>query len=106
MKKGLGAILIGLGLLSIISSSLVAGNAPNISYVIGTFLPGLLFLIFGLVLRREKKPQAAERSAADAGWLAPADLAHFSEDIRRQEAPQLDYGGMFCQSSAGTKRVR
>lgn len=66
MRKTFGAILIGLGLLSIIISSLNARNAANPSYLSGTFLPGLVFLIFGLALRREKTPQATERSAGDA----------------------------------------
>lgn len=73
MKKTFGAILIGLGLFVIISSSLNARNAPNLPYLIGTFLPGLLFLIFGLALRREKTPQAAEGSAGNA--QQPADKA-------------------------------
>jgi hypothetical protein len=72
MKKTFGAILIGLGLLLTAASSLNARNAPNPSYLIGTFLPGLLFLIFGLALRRDKTPQAPAHSAGDA--QEPADI--------------------------------
>jgi len=66
MKKAFGAILIGLGLFVIISSSLNARNAPNPAYLIGMFLPGFLFLIFALVLRRDKTPQAALKAQARA----------------------------------------
>jgi hypothetical protein len=59
MKKIIGAILIGLGILAILQASLRVRNAPNVEYLIGTFLPGLLLLILGLVLRR------GETSAAD-----------------------------------------
>src|SRR5262249_51716273 len=65
MKKGIGAVLIGLGLLSIIFASSNARNAPDLSFLIGTFLPGLFFLIIGLVLRREKTPPAVESSPGE-----------------------------------------
>src|SRR5947207_1062459 len=66
MKKAIGAILIGFGLLSIVFASSNAKNAPDIGFLIGTFLPGLFFLIIGLALRREKMPQPVEGSAGDA----------------------------------------
>ncbi len=66
MKKTFGAILIGLGVLLIVASSLNARNAPNASHLMGTFLPGLLVLIFGLALGREKTSLTAEGSAGNA----------------------------------------
>ena len=71
MKKGLGTILIGLGLFSIFLSSSTARNASNITAIIGSFLPGLLFLIIGLALRGEKPPKVAAQSDGDA--QQPAD---------------------------------
>jgi hypothetical protein len=53
MRKSAGILLLGLGMLFLVSASLNARSAPNLSYLMGTFLPGLLFLIFGLLLRRE-----------------------------------------------------
>jgi hypothetical protein len=73
MKKTIGAILIALGIVSVLVSSLNARSAPNPSYLIGTYLPGLLFLIFGLALRREKttappvQASAVELESADTG---------------------------------------
>jgi hypothetical protein len=75
MKKTFGAILIGLGILSTLTSSANARDAPNVSYLIGTFLPGLLFLLFGLALRREKSPQPSAHAVGDP--QAPSDLAKF-----------------------------
>jgi hypothetical protein len=66
MKKALGAILIGSGLFSLIIASLSARNAPNVSYLIGTFLPGLLLLILGLMLGGAKALPFVERFAGDA----------------------------------------
>jgi lipopolysaccharide export LptBFGC system permease protein LptF len=55
MKKVIGLILIILGVLSLAGAGIRAANAPNASYLIGTFFPGLLLLIIGLLLRQEKK---------------------------------------------------
>jgi lipopolysaccharide export LptBFGC system permease protein LptF len=55
--KRLGVGLIVLGLLFLGIAGIGAPNAPNISYLVGTFLPGLFCLIVGLKLRQEKKPK-------------------------------------------------
>lgn len=91
MRKTSGAILIGLGLLSIIISSLNARSAANPSYLIGTFLPGLVFLISGLALRREKTPQATESSAGDPH--KPADEGKESHSNRFKTWTNLGVGG-------------
>ena len=61
--KALGAVLVMLGLLSLIVSGMNAPKAPNISYLMGTFLPGLLFLIIGLKLSQRKKANADSPSS-------------------------------------------
>jgi len=38
-------------------ASVTAPTAPNVSYLVGTFLPGLFCLIVGLKLRQDKKPK-------------------------------------------------
>ena len=52
MKKTLGVVLIGLGILLSLVSSLNAPKAPNPSHLIGTFLPGLVLAMirFGWVV--------------------------------------------------------
>lgn len=60
MKKVIGVGLIGIGLLSFIPATLNARQAPNPSYFIGTLLPGLLLVIFGVALCREKREQVSE----------------------------------------------
>ena len=53
----LNAFLFALGVLLLASAGINAPKAPNISYQIGTFLPGLLCLIFSLKLGQAKKPK-------------------------------------------------
>jgi hypothetical protein len=77
MKKTLGTILIGLGLLYLFLSSSTPRNEPYTAGLIGSLLPGLFFLILGLALRGQKPPEVAERSAADA--QEPADTG---KDLR------------------------
>jgi hypothetical protein len=71
MKKTLGTILIGLGLLSLFLSSSTPRNEPYTAGLIGSLLPGLFFLILRLALRGQKPPEVAERSPGDA--QQPAD---------------------------------
>jgi hypothetical protein len=52
----LGTVLTILGVLWLGLAGATAHTAPNVSYLIGTFLPGLLCLIVGLKLRQPKKP--------------------------------------------------
>jgi hypothetical protein len=64
MKKGISIALILFGLLFTFSSSMNAKRAPNLSFLIGTYLPGLVCLAIGVALRREKKlPTTAEAEA-------------------------------------------
>jgi hypothetical protein len=71
-------------------SSLNARNAPNVSYLIGTFLPGLLFLIFGLVLRREKATAAP--TDASAHGLESADIGKDLKSNRFKATANLGVG--------------
>jgi hypothetical protein len=64
MRKGFGELLILFGFLMLLTAGVAAPKAPNPSYLIGTFLPGLLAVIFGLLLRREKQPLASEDPAS------------------------------------------
>jgi hypothetical protein len=59
MKKGIGIALILFGLLFTFSSTMNAKRAPNLSFLMGTYLPGLVCLAVGVALRREKKLTAA-----------------------------------------------
>jgi hypothetical protein len=59
MKRICGALFIGLGVLMLSVACLNAQDAPDFSYLVGTFLPGLLFTILGLALRREDPHQTA-----------------------------------------------
>jgi hypothetical protein len=91
MKKIIGAVLIGLGILGTLTSSLHARDAPNVSYLIGTFLPGLLFLIFGLVLRREKTSAAPAHASTEG--LEPTALGKDLRANRFKAAAELGVGG-------------
>src|SRR5262245_17822415 len=92
MKQTFGAILIGLGIFSIVVSSLNAREAPNMFFLIGTFFPGLLLLGFGLVLRREKMPQAPEHSAGDPQKLADPRKELQSSGFKRRATLALGVG--------------
>ena len=64
--KPLGIVLIVLGGLLLVVAGINSPNAPNVSYLIGTFLPGLVCLIIGLKLAQTKKPtRAAHRDDDD-----------------------------------------
>lgn len=54
MKKGIGIVLIALGLLFALSACTGAKRAPNFGYLVGTYLPALLLLAGGVKLREEK----------------------------------------------------
>jgi hypothetical protein len=91
MKKTFGAVLIGLSVLLTLTSSLNAHEAPNPSYLVGTFLPGLLCLIFGLMLRRENTPIASARVAEDA--LELADMGTTVQSNRFKTTASIGVGG-------------
>jgi len=56
-----GLILIVGGIAFLINAAIQAHKAPNISYLIGTFLPGMALLIWGL----KRRQAAAAQNAAD-----------------------------------------
>jgi lipopolysaccharide export LptBFGC system permease protein LptF len=55
--KLVGILLIVLGVLLLGSAGISAPRAENASYLIGTFMPGLLCLIVGLILAQKRKPK-------------------------------------------------
>jgi hypothetical protein len=59
MMRVAGTALLVLGLMLFTVAAVGAANAPNVSYAVGTFLPGLLCLIIGLRLIQPKKPADA-----------------------------------------------
>ena len=65
MNDTLGAALIVIGILFFISASVNARNAPDVSYLVGTFLPGFLCLILGLALHRRKKRRKPQLSGEE-----------------------------------------
>jgi hypothetical protein len=63
MKKLAGAVLAGIGLLSILSLAVSPIRSPSLPHFLGSYLPGLLFLFIGTALR----VSAIERSRAAGG---------------------------------------
>jgi hypothetical protein len=63
--KALGTVLVVLGILFLAISGLNAPKAPNISYLVGSFLPGLLFLVIGLKLGQSKKANTDSRASSN-----------------------------------------
>jgi hypothetical protein len=91
MKKTLGVVLIGLGILLSLVSSLNAPKAPNPSHLIGTFLPGLVLLILGLMVRRENAATDSARTAEDV--LDPADMGKSVQSNRFKTTASVGVGG-------------
>jgi hypothetical protein len=54
MKKGIGVALIVLGLVLTASACVNAKRAPNLGYLLGTYLHGILVLAIGVKLQQEK----------------------------------------------------
>lgn len=54
--KPLGIVLVVVGVLFLVVAGVSSPNAPNVSYLIGSFLPSLFCLIIGLKLSQTKKP--------------------------------------------------
>ncbi len=59
--KVLGIVLMVLGVLMLAGAGISASTAPNFSYLVGTFLPGLAALIIGLKLSQTKQSRPASR---------------------------------------------
>jgi len=55
MQHAVGTVLLLLGILMLGLAGMTAHQAPNVSFLVGTFLPGLLCLIVGLKLKQDKK---------------------------------------------------
>ncbi len=53
--KALGSVLVVLGVVFLALAGINSSKAPNVSYLIGTYLPGLFCLIVGLKLGKTKK---------------------------------------------------
>jgi hypothetical protein len=73
MKAG-GIVLLVLGGLLLAVAGINASKAPNVSYLVGTFLPGLVCLIIGLKLGQTKNPKPGIRAVGDDAEAAAADL--------------------------------
>lgn len=56
--NAVGNVLVVLGVLFLAVAGINAAKAPNISNLMGTFLPGLIILIAGLKLGQSKKPKS------------------------------------------------
>jgi hypothetical protein len=67
--KAFGFVLIVLGVVLLATAGTNAPKAPNVSYLVGTFLPGLVCLIVGLKLGQSRKPRPDAR--ADGGESSP-----------------------------------
>ena len=52
LKKTFGIVFLVLAALAFLSAVLQIGSAPNVSYLVGTFLPSVVFAIIGLLLIR------------------------------------------------------
>jgi hypothetical protein len=61
IMKTASVILLVLGCLFLAVAGINARNAPSISYLMGSFLPGLLCLIVGLALGKSRKTAGRER---------------------------------------------
>jgi hypothetical protein len=84
-----GIVFLVIGILMLGSAAMNASRAPNVSYLVGTFLPGLLCLIAGLTLGQTKKPKPGSRADSDnagtaAPHLDPAGQSNQENDTRSQ----------------------
>jgi hypothetical protein len=59
MRKGIGIVLIAMGLLLAVSACTNAKRAPNLGCLMGTYLPSILLLAVGVKLRQEKSRPAS-----------------------------------------------
>ena len=57
--KAVGIVLTVVGILGLVSAGVKAPNAPNPSYLVGIFLPGIALLVVGLKLIQKKKPDVS-----------------------------------------------
>ena len=52
--RNVGVALVVLGIVSLMLGGLNARTAPDVAYVVGSMLPGTVFLILGLWLHRRR----------------------------------------------------
>jgi hypothetical protein len=71
--KAAGVVLLVLGLVFLALAGINASKAPNISYLVGTFLPGLVCLILGLILGQTMKQQPGSHADEEGAQAAVAD---------------------------------
>src|SRR5437773_8221988 len=70
MKAGSGIFLVG-GAFFLAIAAFNASKAPNVEYLIGTFLPGFIFVIIGLTLGQTKKRMTTALAADQAADITP-----------------------------------
>jgi hypothetical protein len=63
--KALGFALIVLGVVLLATAGTTAPKAPNASYLVGTFLAGLVCLIVGLKLGQSRKSKPDAQADSD-----------------------------------------
>src|SRR5262245_49228830 len=68
--RAMGRMLVFLGLFLLAIAAINAGKEPNISYFVGTCLPGLVLIIIGLKLAQKRKTKVPPRSE-DIGSDSP-----------------------------------
>jgi hypothetical protein len=101
MKKGIGIALIVLGLLFAAFACVNAKRAPNLGYLMGTYLPGILLLAVGAKLQQKKilpgsvgteNPllalQVRRRTNAETGVLGGIVLMFVGSGLS-QQGPEL-----------------
>lgn len=97
MKRGIGIALVAVGLLMLGVSATSARQAPNLSFLIGTYLPGMLLIGLGAALRRERTlpadvsaespflaSQVRRRSNAEMGLLGGVVLMFLGSGVSQQ----------------------
>src|SRR5436190_7157462 len=73
--KILGTLLVLLGAIALIGAGVSGLEAPNVSHLIGTSLPGLILVIFGLKIqeRKSKTPDSLAQKPQVSELLQEAD---------------------------------
>lgn len=102
MKKGLGIILIALGLLATFKACLDAHRATSVPYLMGTYLPGLVLLAIGVGVRQGDKRVAADEvenesvalaSKAELGVIGGMVLMLLGNGVSQHDPTMLTIGG-------------